>query len=347
MNDTANQLRRRQSWVTPCVAATLLAILLASDRALIHWHTMVNWPWWCNALEHFGSAWCNILLPPAALLVALIINHRALRQLIIALPLQMIVVHTLKMLAGRVRPIHGADPLLFSPFSSVHESFPSGHSAMVWTVAFTFALQRSRSTAIWFCIAAYVCWARLHTYAHFPSDLLAGVMVGWIVAFTTGTILKPWIDAGTWEAWHRPARFPWRLTGLWLAALLVPITVAIALGRRVVSVDEPAAREQIAVLYREVLDRQADAPGLTAYAKQRLDGQPLIAIERDLLDSDESRRRLKAMDPPQRVRWLHQLLASREPTDAEIARDQPLVEDLSRQRGRLGLLVMRLTWPRP
>ncbi len=331
------------TFAAPLFATVALAVLLLTDGAAVRWHASVNWPWWLSDLEHLGSAWANRILPYLALLAALMFNRRAMRQLIVALPMQMVLVHTIKWIVGRVRPVHGDASMLFSPFSSVHESFPSGHAALVWTIAFVFAYQKSRSVALWVAAALFVCWARLHTYAHFPSDLLAGAMVGWIVTFTTGVTLEPWIASGALASLRSRLRVPWRLTGLWLLALVTPISVAMWLGHRPLADDEATARGRIGALYETYLERQPDEPGRAAYAKQRLDGLPLLAIARDLLDSDEFRRILRDLAPAQRVGRLYQLLLHRDPTPDEIARDAPLVEDLSRQKSRLPLLIMRLT----
>ncbi|GEM_PF-6267277 len=334
----------RLSFIAPVVATIVLAMLLLTDAAAIRWHVSVDWPWWLNDLEHLGSAWCNRILPYLALLVALIFNRCAMRQLIVALPMQMFLAHAIKWIVGRVRPVHGDHSMLFAPFSSVHESFPSGHSALVWTIAFAFAYQKSRSTALWVAAALFVCWARLHTYAHFPSDLFAGAMVGWVITFTSGKTLRPWIESGRLADLRDVAAFPRRLTCLWLIAIAAPIGMAMWLGHQPLVDDEATARERIGVLYEDYLGRDADAPGLTAYASQRLDGLPLLAIARDLLDSDEFRKTLRELTPEQRVDRMYQLLLHRKPTADEMAHDVPLVEGLSRQKSRLPLLVMRLTW---
>lgn len=331
--------------LAPVTGTAAIALLVLCDHSVILWHTHVNWPSELNAIEHWGSAWCNRILPYAALVVALIVNHRALRQLIFALPLQAILTHLLKWLVGRVRPAHGDEALLFSPLSFTNDAWPSGHAALAWTIAFVFAHQKSRSTPVWCLLALFVCWARLHGYSHFPSDLFAGALVGWIVAFTTGGALESWIESGRGADLRRATHGPWRRTSLWLAALAAPMLIATQLGRTLPATDKQTARQHITTFYADYLGREPDEPGLAAYTAQRLEGLPLLAIARSILDSDESRRRLSALTPPERVQHLHELLRHQPPSPRELARDLPLVEDLSRDRGRLSLLIMRLTWP--
>ncbi|MCC6908558.1 MAG: phosphatase PAP2 family protein [Phycisphaerales bacterium] len=344
MKPDASPSLRLNPLAAPLLATVVLSLLLLTDAALVRWHASINWPWRLSDLEHLGSAWCNRVVPYAALLVGLAFNRRAMRQLIFALPLQAIIAHLLKWIIGRVRPTHGDSSLLFSPFSLVHGAIPSGHATLVWTVAFVFACQKSRSTALWIVVALFVCWARLQTYAHFPSDLFAGAMIGWMVALLTGQALAKWIETGEFASLRARPSMHWRELILWWMALAAPIGVAVALGERPVSSEPAAARDHVAAFYRDYLGREPDEPGLAAYTRQRLDGLPLLSIARDFLDSDEFRKRLRDLEPPQRVALLYELLLHREPSPQEIARDAPLVEDLSRQRSRLPLLIMRLTW---
>ncbi len=92
-----------------------------------------------------------------------------------------------KHLVGRARP-----PLLdqlgaayFAPFHGgfLYESFPSGHAmtAGIVTVALWIFLPRWRIAAI--VVPVLFCLSRLAANAHFPTDVIGGFAIGFIVAW--------------------------------------------------------------------------------------------------------------------------------------------------------------------
>lgn len=92
----------------------------------------------------------------------------------------------LKNAAGRWRPHEDDDPRHFEPFSG-HDSFPSGHTTMAFSLAG--ALDAETRTpwvpAVAYPIAAATGWSRVHDHVHWPSDVAAGAAIGTGVAFAT------------------------------------------------------------------------------------------------------------------------------------------------------------------
>ena len=67
-------------------------------------------------------------------------------------------------------------------------SFPSGHAATSFACAATLARYLSRRTAIaLYVLAALVAWSRVYVGAHYPLDVLAGAVLGLVIA----TALRP------------------------------------------------------------------------------------------------------------------------------------------------------------
>jgi len=95
-----------------------------------------------------------------------------------------LVTPVIKRVAGRARPIQEEGASSFHPFSSNHASFPSGHA----TNAFAFATAVAAHYDGWvvptivYSIATGVAFARVNDRAHFPSDVLAGALIGHAVA---------------------------------------------------------------------------------------------------------------------------------------------------------------------
>jgi membrane-associated phospholipid phosphatase len=110
-----------------------------------------------------------------------------------------IVTPLLKRTFGRARPSQGQGARSFGPFSAGHESFPSGHA----TNAFAFATGIASHYDNWivptvvYSIATGVAFSRVHDRAHFPSDVVAGALIGRAVA--RGVVARHAGKKSTWQ----------------------------------------------------------------------------------------------------------------------------------------------------
>ena len=96
----------------------------------------------------------------------------------------------LKPLVGRVRPfaVHTAVQLL--PKAPLDASFPSGHTAA--SFAAVFALKTAGSP-LWkpaLAVAVVMAFSRLYLYVHWPSDVLAGALLGAAVGWAGAKIVE-------------------------------------------------------------------------------------------------------------------------------------------------------------
>jgi membrane-associated phospholipid phosphatase len=95
-----------------------------------------------------------------------------------------VVTPLLKRAFGRARPIQNEGSHSFHPLKSHFESFPSGHA----TNAFAFATAVAGHYDGWivptivYTIASGVAVSRVNDHVHFPSDVLAGALIGHAVA---------------------------------------------------------------------------------------------------------------------------------------------------------------------
>ncbi|MFC4374318.1 phosphatase PAP2 family protein [Nocardia halotolerans] len=113
-------------------------------------------------------------------------RRAALRGVIALAGTSLTVNFVLKTLIPRRRPPAELMPrgrrLIDAPASS---SFPSGHSANAAAFATAVALESPRTALAIAPVAAAVAYSRVHTGAHWPSDVLVGAGVGTAVALTT------------------------------------------------------------------------------------------------------------------------------------------------------------------
>lgn len=89
----------------------------------------------------------------------------------------------LKNLLCRARPTAVDAGVFFRGFPCVPApytlaSFPSGHATTAFALATVLSLWYPRWTAAWLAVAAIVGWSRVALGSHFPSDVLAGAILG-------------------------------------------------------------------------------------------------------------------------------------------------------------------------
>jgi membrane-associated phospholipid phosphatase len=89
----------------------------------------------------------------------------------------------MKPVFGRERPSDSGGATVFVPFSS-NASFPSGHTAEAFTVATVIAMRSDGwiVPAVAYTVASLVAVSRVYQQSHFPSDTLAGAVIGNAVA---------------------------------------------------------------------------------------------------------------------------------------------------------------------
>jgi undecaprenyl-diphosphatase len=191
-------------WITVGVVVLLLAACLAVDRqASLYaqsWPEAVLVPL-RQATRYGESSW--ILIPAAGLfvvtaLLALLVRWRLMRTLLwqfaalyafifVGVGLPSLFTTVAKRLIGRGRPVHFDDTGLLGRVANLwdwtYQSFPSGHTTTVFALAAVLGFLSER----WFypalALAGVIGVSRVAVGAHYPSDVLAGAVVGLLGAY--------------------------------------------------------------------------------------------------------------------------------------------------------------------
>ena len=177
----------------------MLETLGALEGPVLLWiQEAVRQPWldplveWYTSLGNAGLLWI-------ALSVGMLCyrpTRRAGALALAAMALGLLCTNVvLKHLVGRVRPwvdVAGLVPLVYEPDPN---SFPSGHTCAAFAAGLCWArtLPGKRGRILAVVLAVCMGLSRLYVGVHYPSDVLAGALVG------AGCAWAAWRLAKTWE----------------------------------------------------------------------------------------------------------------------------------------------------
>lgn len=115
-------------------------------------------------------------------------------EALLALGISQFIVVSLKMLLNRERPYKILEHLHTFGIELRDYSFPSGHTTASFSLATTIALNVPRLSLLVFFLAMIIGLSRIYLGVHYPTDVLAGVMVGIIVPILTHVFLLDIVD---------------------------------------------------------------------------------------------------------------------------------------------------------
>ena len=150
-----------------------------------------------TAIMVFFSTIGNVGLLWIALGIILLFPKRTRRggfDLLICLALAYIVNDlVIKEIVARVRPYDAIEGLtiLVKPLRSF--SFPSGHANSSFAAALALTLAFGKKGAWAYIPAALIAFSRCYVGVHYPSDVLAGMLVGTLVAWGAFMLLGKFV----------------------------------------------------------------------------------------------------------------------------------------------------------
>ena len=128
-----------------------------------------------SSLGNFGAIWIAL----ATLLLIIERYRQSGLAVSIALLIDFVAVNLIiKPLVGRERPCDVTVPedMLLACLSD--HSFPSGHTAAAFAAAFALFLCHKRAGSAALILAVLMGFSRLYLFVHFPSDVIAGALLG-------------------------------------------------------------------------------------------------------------------------------------------------------------------------
>ena len=111
--------------------------------------------------------------------------------LCVALLINLIICNlTLKPLVARVRPFNFAEGVELIISKPTGFSFPSGHTSASFTGAASVFAYNKKIGALALAFALLIGFSRMYLYVHYPTDVLAGALVGVVSALSSFYIVK-------------------------------------------------------------------------------------------------------------------------------------------------------------
>lgn len=146
-----------------------------------------------SAICDHGEVW--ILL--AAVLLLGKRTRRTGAVLAVALALDLVCCNMLlKPLIARVRPCDVNTAVVLLTARPTDWSFPSGHTAASMAAASALKAAGSRLWLPALALAAVIALSRLYLYVHWPTDVLAGAILGAALGYAAERVVK------FWERWR-------------------------------------------------------------------------------------------------------------------------------------------------
>lgn len=122
-----------------------------------------------------------------------------------ALVVHLLVVNVLlKNLVYRERP-YISRPDILMLITPTDSSFPSGHTAACFACVAALVDRKSKMWIPALILSILIAFSRLYLYVHFPSDVLAGAVIGYLCGMA-GAFLYRKFRAKSWRKKPSPAR---------------------------------------------------------------------------------------------------------------------------------------------
>jgi undecaprenyl-diphosphatase len=155
--------------------------------------------WWSSAVLDRVIPWVTHLGSHVAVIIFLILclvflkKKKPLLYLLLLYGIQSGVVYGLKFLIHRKRPgafLETISKLSQGPGEVLDPSFPSAHTLYAFMMATVLAAWFPRYRIVFYVAAGFIGWTRIYLGLHFPTDVIAGGLLGYGIT----RLFTHWID---------------------------------------------------------------------------------------------------------------------------------------------------------
>jgi membrane-associated phospholipid phosphatase len=163
-----------------------LSLIWSAGQRLDTWvfmrFNMRGYPKWMDRFMWFATQLGNMLTAFIVALLLFILTYRRLAIVIIVGTLTLwLLVEMIKVLVNRDRPFLTIDKSRVIGWRERGHSFPSGHTTQIFFLMTLFILHfqlgMTESIAL-YAVAALVGFTRIYVGAHYPRDVIAGMVLG-------------------------------------------------------------------------------------------------------------------------------------------------------------------------
>ena len=152
--------------------------------------TFMQWAngWWGSPVLDHTLPWFTYLGSHFAVMLFIIFSwiltkeKKVLRHLVLLYAIQSAVIYSLKFLVKRERPLfllEMASKISKSPGEILDPSFPSAHAVFAFMMATLLSYWFPRYWIIFYIAAGFIGWTRIYLGLHYPTDVIAGALLGY------------------------------------------------------------------------------------------------------------------------------------------------------------------------
>ena len=150
---------------------------------------VVPFKWMFSYITHLGDAGIFFIIIGLYLFFIKKDKKQAMHLFGAILLMALVVNVSIKPLVARIRPfdVYPMDLLVKAPHDY---SFPSGHTAVSFASCFVLAKYNKKYAIPLYLLASLIAFSRLVLFVHYPTDVLAGLLIGLACGFISCRFFK-------------------------------------------------------------------------------------------------------------------------------------------------------------